>query len=336
MFHIKSFAIALTVMTTLASSTNQNTAPSAKPTSGNPLFPGWYADPDAVIFGDRYFIYPTFSARYEDQTFFDAFSSPDLITWTKHARILSTEQVKWAHKAMWAPCAVQKDGKYYLFFAANDVHPGEVGGIGVAVADKPEGPFKDLLGKPLVNDFPNKAQPIDQCVFKDVDGQWYLLYGGWRRCNIAKLKSDFTAIEPYPDGSMVKEITPEGYVEGPMMFRRKVGGKDKVYFMWSEGGWTNDTYKVAYAMADSIFGPFQRIGTVLLPNREIASGAGHHSVLHIPNTDDYYIVYHRRPKGRTGANERETCIERMTFNEDGTIAPVKITTEGVPARPLAR
>ncbi|MFT3789010.1 MAG: glycoside hydrolase family 43 protein [Tepidisphaeraceae bacterium] len=302
--------------------------------SGNPLFKGWYADPDAVIFGDRYFIYPTYSDAYEKQTFFDAFSSPDLVHWTKHPRILSKDEVKWAHKAMWAPCAIEKDGKYYLFFSANDVHPGEVGGIGVAVADEPEGPFKDLLGKPLVNDFPNDAQPIDQCVFQDTDGQWYLLYGGWRRCNLAKLKSDFTALEPYADGATVREITPEHYVEGPMMFRRKVNGKDKVYFMWSEGGWTGDSYRVAYAMADTIFGPFQRIGTVLVQNRDIASGAGHHSVLHIPNADEHYIVYHRRPAGRAGANERETCIEKLNFNEDGTIVPVPITREGVPARAL--
>jgi beta-xylosidase len=303
-------------------------------TSGNPLFPGWYADPDVVVFNDRYYVYPTTSDVYEKQTFFDAFSSPDLVNWTKHERILSTDEVKWARRAMWAPSVVEKDGSYYLFFAANDVRPGEVGGIGVAVADKPEGPFKDLLGKPLVSEVINGAQPIDQCVFQDRDGQWYLLYGGWRHCNLARLKADFTAIEPFSDGSMFKEITPKEYVEGPMMFRRTVQGNEKVYFMWSEGGWGNDSYRVAYAMADSIFGPFERIGTVLVQNREIASGAGHHSILNVPGTDEYYIVYHRRPAGRTGANERETCIERLNFNADGTIAPVPITREGVPARPL--
>lgn len=303
-------------------------------TSGNPLFPGWYADPDVVLFNDRYYIYPTTSDVYEKQTFFNAFSSPNLVDWTKHERILSTEEVKWAKRAMWAPCAVEKDGKYFLFFSANDVHPGQVGGIGVAVADAPEGPFRDLLGKPLLNDVINGAQPIDQCVFQDTDGQWYLLYGGWRHCNLAKLKSDFTALEPYEDGSLVKEITPKQYVEGPMMFRRDVNGANKLYFMWSEGGWGDDSYRVAYAISDSIFGPFERIGTVLVQDKSIASGAGHHSILTIPGTDEHYIVYHRRPAGRTGRDERETCIERLHFNPDGTIQPTPITREGVPARPL--
>lgn len=305
-----------------------STAPA--PTSGNPLFPGWYADPDAVVFGSRYFIYPTTSDLYEKQTFFDAFSSPDLVHWTKHPRILTTDDVKWAHKAMWAPCAIENSGKYYLFFSANDVHPGEIGGIGVAVADKPEGPFKDLLGHPLVNDFSNKAQPIDQCVFHDTDGAWYLLYGGWGRCNLRKLKPDFTGLAD----DTVKEITPEHYVEGPMMFRRDVNGKSKVYFMWSEGGWGDASYKVAYAIADSVQGPFTRIGTVLLPTPDIATSAGHHSILHPPNSDDYYIVYHRRPHGKTGRDERETCIEKLSFNPDGTLLQIPLTTEGVAARPL--
>jgi beta-xylosidase len=133
------------------------------------------------------------------------------------------------------------------------------GGIGVAVADKPEGPFKDYLGKPLIDKFYNGAQPIDQFVFKDTDGQYYIIYGGWGHCNIAKLKNDFTGIEPFADGKAFKEITPEGYVEGPVMFIRK----GKYYFMWSEGGWTGPDYRVAYAIGNSINGPFKKIGTVL-------------------------------------------------------------------------
>ena len=69
---------------------------------------------------------------------------------------------------MWAPAIVEKKGKYYLFFGANDIqNDQQKGGIGVAVADKPAGPFKDYLGKPLVERFHNGAQPIDQFVFKD-------------------------------------------------------------------------------------------------------------------------------------------------------------------------
>ncbi len=186
----------------------------------NPIVTGWYADPEVAVFNNEYWIYPTYSAEYEKQTFMDAFSSKDLVNWTKHERIIDTDAVKWAKRAMWAPCTVEKGGKYYLFFAANDVHKGEVGGIGVAVSDSPAGPFKDLLGKPLINDIVNGAQPIDQAVFKD-GMQWYIIYGGWGHCNLAKLKSDFTALEPFEDGKLYKEVTPEGYVEGPLMFERR-------------------------------------------------------------------------------------------------------------------
>lgn len=298
--------------------------------SGNPIFEGWYADPEAVIYDDTYWIYPTWSDLYENQIFFDCFSSKDLITWTKHSRILDTTEVKWAKRAMWAPAVLRKDNKYYLFFGANDVHEGEVGGIGVAVSDRPEGPYKDLIGKPLINDIVNGAQPIDQYVFKDKDGTYYMYYGGWRHCNMVKLNDDFTGIVPFDDGELYKEVTPESYVEGPFMFIKN----DKYYFMWSEGGWTGPNYAVAYAIADSPFGPFERIGRILEQDSTVARGAGHHSVIQIPNTEDYYIIYHRRPLGDDARDHRVTCIDKMTFDEKGFINPVKITFEGVEKREI--
>jgi beta-xylosidase len=232
---------------------------------------------------------------------------------------------------MWAPAIIEKDNKYFLFFAANDIQSNaEKGGIGVAVADSPEGPFKDYLGKPLIDAFHNGAQPIDQFVFLDKDGQHYMIYGGWRHCNIVKLKADLTGFIPFEDGTVFKEITPQGYVEGPFMFVRN----NKYYFMWSEGGWTGPDYSVAYAIADSPFGPFTRIGKILEQDPAVATGAGHHSVINVPGTDEYYIVYHRRPLGETDGNHRETCIDRMHFDEMGRIKPVKITFEGVPARKI--
>lgn len=294
--------------------------------SGNPIFPGWYADPEVRVFGKTYWIYPTYSAKYEQQVYFDAFSSTDLVTWKKHPHILDTAAVKWAKRAMWAPSIVEKGGKYYYFFGANDIQSdAERGGIGVAVSDSPAGPFRDYLGKPLVDKFHNGAQPIDQFVFKDSDGQYYLLYGGWRHCNIAKLKDDFTGFVPHSDGTVFKEITPEGYVEGSFMFIRN----GKYYFMWSEGGWTGPDYSVAYAMADSPLGPFERIGKVLQQDTKIATGAGHHSVLQIPGKDEWYIVYHRRPLTETDGNSRQVCIERMYFDENGKIKPVVLSVKGV-------
>jgi hypothetical protein len=82
-------------------------------------------------------------------------------------------------------------------------------------------------------------------------------------------------------------------------------------------------------MADSPTGPFQRVGKILQQDPDVATGAGHHSVIHIPGTDTYYIVYHRRPLGETDGNHRVTCIDRMEFDEQGFIKPVKITFEGV-------
>jgi beta-xylosidase len=302
--------------------------------SGNPLFPGWYADPEVAIFGSQYWIYPTYSAPYEQQVFFDAFSSPDLVTWTKHARILDTARVKWAHRALWAPAIVAKNGRYYLFFGANDYHPEKPneppGGIGVAVADHPAGPFKDYLGHPLVGTIENGAQPIDQFVFKDADGQYYLLYGGWQHCNIARLKDDFTGFLPFADGTVFKSITPQNYVEGPLMFRRQ----GKYYFMWSEGGWTGPDYSVAYAVGDSPFGPFRRVGKILAQDPKVGTGAGHHSVLQVPGTDRWYIVYHRHPLGDPDGNHRVVCIEELHFGKDGLLQPVKLTTQGVAAQPL--
>jgi beta-xylosidase len=291
----------------------------------NPVFPGWYADPEGIIYGNKYWIYPTYSAPYEQQTFLDAFSSPDLANWTRHERIIDTNEVTWAKRAVWAPAVFEKDGKYYLLFGANDVHEGEIGGIGIAIADKPEGPFKDLIGKPLINEIVNGAQPIDQYVFKDSDGTYYMYYGGWGHCNMVKLSPNLTSIVPFDDGTLYKEVTPSGYVEGPFMFIRN----GSYYFMWSEGGWTGPNYKVAYAIAKSPFGPFERIATILEQDPTIGTGAGHHSVIQIPGKDQWYIVYHRRPIGLTDPNYRLTCVDEMHFDENGHILQVKMTNKGV-------
>lgn len=299
-------------------------------TSSNPVFKGWYADPEAAVFDGQYWIFPTYSAKYNEQVFLDAFSSRDLVTWTKHARIIDTAQVKWARRAMWAPAIIEKDKKFFLFFSANDIqNDKEYGGIGVAVSDNPEGPFTDHLTRPLVDKFYNGAQPIDQFVFQD-GTNYYLIYGGWRHCNIAKLKPDFTGFLPFEDGTTFREITPENYVEGPIMFKRN----GKYYFMWSEGGWTGPDYSVAYAIADSPFGPFKRAAKILQQNPAVATGAGHHSVINVPSTDDWYIVYHRRPLGETDRNARVVCIDPLSFDKDGNIKPVEITFTGVKARPM--
>ena len=328
---------------------------SAQNPHGNPVIRGWYADPEAIIYDDTYWIYPTYSAHYETpdssfgklsefqiqarmgdiwppfliQTFFNAFSSRDMVHWEKHSHVLDIKDISWAAYALWAPSVIKKGNKYFLFFGANDIKNNEqTGGIGVAIADNPGGPFRDYLGKPLIGTIVNGAQPIDQFIFMDKDSSFYLIYGGWRHCNIVRLNDDFTELLPYEDGSIYKEITPENYVEGPFMFIRN----NKYYLMWSEGDWTGPEYCVSYAIADSPFGPFKRIDKVLQQDPDIARGAGHHSVINIPGTDDWYIVYHRRPLDTMDGNHRETCIDRMYFDENGFILPVKITHDGVGLR----
>jgi beta-xylosidase len=327
--------------------------------AANPIVPGWYADPEIRIYGKTYWIYPTYSddfgkpdrstsfspeqqrmrARsdliwepYLKQTFINAFSSPDLVHWTRHDHVLDVQNVAWAAYAVWAPSAIEHKGKYYLFFGANDIKSdGQLGGIGVAVSDRPQGPFKDALGRPLIGKIHNGAQPIDQMVFKDDDGQVYMYYGGWKHANVVKLAPDLLSVVPFPDGSTFKEITPDpAYVEGSFMAKRK----GVYYLMWSEGGWTGPDYRVAYAMSGSPFGPFKRAGTILQQDARIAKGAGHHSVVNIPGSDDWYIAYHRRPLTDTDGHHREMAIEHLYFNEDGSIKPVVMTTEGVAAKAI--
>ncbi|KAI3322009.1 glycosyl hydrolase [Xylariaceae sp. AK1471] len=291
--------------------------------AGNPFTSGWYADPDTEFYDEKYWVFPTSSYAYEEQTYLDAFSSPDLINWEKHPNILTIQDVKWATKAVWAPAPISRHGKYYLYFAANDIQEGEpeagiIGGIGVAVADKPQGPYIDAIGKPLIGEYHNGAQPIDQDVFIDDDGQAYIFYGGHSHCNMARLNDDMISIGQFDDGTSYKEITPEGYVEGTQMIKRG----EKYYLMWSEGGWTGPDYSVSYAMSDSIMGPFNKLAKILQQDAAVAKGSGHNGIIHIPNTDIWYIVYHRRPLSETDGNHRVLAYDRMYFNDDGTIAPV--------------
>jgi hypothetical protein len=289
--------------------------------AGNPFVSGWYADPDVAVYNNTYWVFPTSSRPYDEQTYLDAFSSTDLITWTKHPNVLTTATVSWARRAVWAPAPVTRNGKYYLYFGANDIqNNSQSGGIGVGVADRPEGPYSDAIGRPLISQFVNGAQPIDQDVFIDDDGQAYMYYGGWGHANVVKLNSDMTSLGRFADGSTYKEITPSNYTEGSQMFKR--GGK--YYLMWSEGYWGGPDYSVSYAMSSSPTGPFNKISKVLTQDSSVATGSGHNAVINVPGTDIWYIVYHRRPLSETDANHRQLAYDRMTFNGDGTIQPVSM------------
>lgn len=318
----------------------------------NPIVKGWYADPEIRIYDGKYWIFPTYSDDFDTpdrslfftpwqgeqrnspsvyppflkHTFFNAFSSNDLVNWTKHSHVLDVKNVSWAAYAVWAPSSFYHQGKYYLFFSANDIKTSEQqGGLGLAVSDRPEGPYVDAIGKPLIKHIVGGAQPIDPFVFRDDDGKIYLFYGGWGQCNVVRLSDDLKSLVPHEDGTFYKKITPENYVEGSFLIKRK----GKYYFMWSEGDWTGPEYSVAYGMSDHPIGPFARIGKILAQDNRVARGAGHHSVVNLPGTDEWVIAYHRRPLDTDNGNHREMALEKLNFNEDGTIKPVVMTHEGV-------
>ena len=288
----------------------------------NPIVPGWYADPEARCYGGRYYIYVTRSfTEYEKQMNLDAFSSEDLVHWTKHEGIVLMDGFPHVWRAVWAPTVIEKDKKYYLIFATNDINSNEEpGGLEIAVADRPEGPFRAYLGRPLVGEFINGAQPIDAHLFKDSDGTVYLYYGGWGHCNVAVMNETMDGFVPFADGELFHEITPPSYVEGPCML--KCG--ETYFFMWSLGNWTDGSYRVNAAKGQSPLGPFSEPFTVVERDGVVAEGPGHHGYLHIPETDEWFLVYHRRNIGDPEPGNRMLCIDRMEVTPEH-IGKVKMT-----------
>lgn len=297
----------------------------AQHASATAIFKGWYADPEVRIYNNTIWVFPTTSVQLTDQSSFDAWSSPDLVKWTKHPNILTPDNIKWANDQLWAPTSIFRNGQYYLYFSANGLRTvSETAGIGVAVANMPEGPYKDALGKRLIDSIINNANPMDPDVFIDDDDKVYFYYGG-TAVNVAMLNDDMVSFRQLPneaDGILFKDVTPTSkFVEGTKVFKRN----GSYYMMWSENGYGDPTYQVSYGMSDSPLGPFSVKGVVLQQRRRVAVATGHNSVLNMPGTDEWYIFYHRRAKKEKDANKRTLAYDRMYFNADGTIVPIKIT-----------
>lgn len=289
----------------------------------NPIVQGWYADPEARKYNGKYYIYVTQSKAYENQTNLDMFSSSDLKTWKKHENIIDMKSFPHVKKCVWAPTIVEKNGKYYLIFASNDIHSdAEDGGLEIAVAEKPEGPFRAFIKGSLIGEFHNGAQPIDAHLFKDDDGVVWLYYGGWGHCNVCRMSDDMTGIVPLEEGSeeLIREITPYEYTEAPCMLKHK----GQYYFMWSGGGWTNGTYHVNYTVASTPLGSFEGANSILESQLPLADGPGHHSYLYLEETNEFLIVYHRRIPGDTDPHHRVLCIDKMNIH-DGLIDKVLMT-----------
>jgi len=284
-----------------------------------PVLKGVYADPNIAVFGNKFYIYPTTDGtKGWLSTSFTCWSSTNLVDWRNEGVILDLpKDLTWAKERAWAPTIAFKNNKYYYYYSA-DVN------IGVAISDKPAGPFKDPLGKPLINRGTRRGQMIDPMAFVDDDGSAYL-YWGQGQCNVVKLNDDMISC----DTSKIISFKPPGYNEGPFMIKRK----GIYYLMWSEYDTRDPRYSIAYATSTSPLGPFKKSeGYPVLKGRGVVKGAGHHSVVQVPGTDDWYIAYHRfKIPGGDGYN-RETCISPMHFDAQGNILPVNVFAKVKPVK----
>ncbi|GIF02360.1 family 43 glycosylhydrolase [Paractinoplanes rishiriensis] len=280
----------------------------------SPVLPGLYADPNIVRFGDTYYIYATTDGFDGwSGTTFTVWSSTDLVNWTKHGIILDLADVSWAQTNAWAPSAAYANGKYYFYFSA-------AGNIGVATSDSPTGPFTDS-GAPLVDrdDF-GGAQQIDPAVFTDDDGQSYLYWGNGT-AYVAPLNADMISL-----GERRTITGLADFREGLFMNKR-----DGVYYLtYSIDDTRSENYRVGYATATAPYGPFTSRGVILAKDRSLGIlGTGHSSVIQVPGTDEWYIVYHRFAIPGGDGMHRETTIDRLYFDADGLIRPVVPTLESI-------
>jgi beta-xylosidase len=276
-----------------------------------PILDGFTADPSIRVFGDTYYIYPTSDKPNWLTTDFSVWSSKNLVDWKKEGMILDvTKDLKWANLRAWAPDCVERNGKYYFYFCAG-------GKIGVATADKPTGPFKDALDRPLiVKGGKVTTNTIDPCAFIDDDGQAYLYFGNGQSAQVFKLKPDMITL----DGDPVTISGLKDFREGIWVFKRK----GKYYFMWSIDDARSPNYRVGWGISDSPFGPVKtpEKDFIVLQKNGPAVGTAHNSVVNVPGTDRWYVAYHRHAIPGGSGYQREVCLARMEFNVDGTIKPM--------------
>ena len=307
--------------------------------SNNPIFSGQYADPDIDVFQGKYYIYGTtdgFSGW--SGTKFHVLSSDNLVDWVNEGVILdvASNDVKWAVGNAWAPSIEEKNGKYYFYFCAKDSKGDS--SIGVAVADSPTGPFiaqeEALITKKLCTaNGIVMGQAIDPSIFTDEDGSSYMLFGNGNAA-IVKLNEDMVSV----DFDSIKNYTGvKGFREAITVTKRD----DIYHFTWSCDDTGSANYHVNYGVSDNIYGPINFKYTIL--EKDVSKdilGTGHHSILNIPNTDDYYIAYHRfyTPLGSFTdgyGHHRELCIDKLFFDDtDGLMKPISPTHIGVEDRLL--
>lgn len=290
----------------------------------NPVVDGWYADPESRVYGDTVYLYVTRSLPFEEQKNLDVVTTRDLIHFQVHRDILDMATFKGAEFAVWAPTEIEKNGRHYLIFAANDIHhDGEPGGLYLGVCDTPCGPFRNVFadGRPLLNRFYFGAQPIDAHLFQDEDGSVYLYYGGWGHlvvCRMADTMDGIAAlnVRGAQEGKFL-EITPDQYVEAPFVMKTEGG----YILMYSSGNWMNGTYCVKSARAAAPFSEF-RFDTDVLRASPLADGPGHNSAFCFHG--QHYVAYHRRRVGDLNPHHRVLCIDKLEIRQ-GHLLPVTMT-----------
>lgn len=280
------------------------------------------ADPTARVFEGKMYLYPSHDIPSPIERLkewfcmadYHVYSSDDLVDWTDHGVIVTQNRVPWVQPdsySMWAPDCVYKDGKYYFYFPSTPRGEGKRGfAVGVAIADKPYGPF--VLQRRAIEG----VNGIDPCVLVDRDGQSYIYWAG-RGLQVAKLKENMVELASEP---MQIEGMPDGFKEGPFAFERN----GKYYFTFP---WVKDkTETLAYAMGDSPMGPFEFKGIIM---DESPSGCwtNHHSI--VEYKDQWYLFYHHNDYSPEFDKNRSVRIDSLSFNADGTIQKVIPTLRGV-------
>jgi len=274
-----------------------------------PVLPDFHADPSAHVWDGQVWIYPSHDRAGSsdwDMTDWHCFSSNNLSEWTDHGVIFRLADLSWADRWAWAPDCARRNGTYYFYFPADDQ-------IGVAIGDRPDGPFSDALGKPLIERNEGDTRVMDPMIFIDTDGTPYL-YFGQNELRVVILNEDMISRK-----SEIMKIDAKNFHEGVWMHRYKEN-----YYL------TYPSYKgefvanlLEYSIGKTPLGPFEYKG-VFFDNR---SRNVHHSIIEIEG--QWYLFYHVQGPS---PYERRVCIEYLEHDANGLIRPLNMTREGV--RPI--
>lgn len=286
------------------------------------------ADPTARVFNGKVYVFPSHDIPTPPEkpgrkdwfcmADYHVFSSENLTDWTDHGVIVSQNKVKWVDStsySMWAPDCIERNGKYYFYFPANknvaDANGRKGFGIGVAIADHPEGPYIPLP-EPMKG-----VNGIDPNVFIDKDGQAYL-YWSMGNLFVAKLKENMQEIDSEP--MVIANLPQKGLKEGPFLFERK--GIYYLTFPHVE----NKIERLEYAIGNNPMGPFKMTG-VVMDESPMNCWTNHQSF--VQYKDQWYLFYHQDAYSPKFDKNRSICIDSLSFNADGTIQKVMPTLRGV-------